>query len=99
MGQHIAPVIVVLDEIPLGEADAITDGLSSDADVRNGEVTGLAEVSFDAVLSKDGFIESCRAECVGPVSLKSALHGVAGSGELWNGVRSAVVQKVRKKLP
>ena len=41
MGQNIAPVIVMLDKIALGKADAISDVLTAHTDSRNGEIPGL----------------------------------------------------------
>ena len=41
MGQNIAPVIVMLDKIALGKADAISDVLTAYTDSRNGEIPGF----------------------------------------------------------
>src|SRR5208283_997714 len=90
VGQNVAPVIVVLDEITLSEADTVSDALSGDRDSRNGEVASLAQFSLDAVLGKNHFVQSVRIEIVGPVKLQGALPIVVGGGELGNDVRGWV---------
>ena len=100
MSQNVAPVIVVLDEIALGEADAVANALSGDADSRNGEVAGLAEFSLDAILGKNHFVQSVRTEIVRPVHLQGALPVVVRGGELRNDIGAAGLDcRVRKKLP
>src|SRR5215471_332615 len=86
MGQNVAPVIVVLDEITLREANAVGNALSGDGDTRNGEVASLAEFTLDAVLGKNRFVQSVRTEIVSPVDLYGALPIVVGGRELRNDI-------------
>src|SRR5450755_567731 len=99
MGKHIAPVIVVLDEISLREADAISDVLSGNGDSGNGEVAGLAQEPLDAILREDRFIERGRTKVVGPVHLKSALGRMVRGRKLRNYVGAPVVQERSKETP
>src|SRR5882757_462400 len=91
VGENVAPVVIVLDEITLRETNAISHALSSDADARDTEVTGLALKSLDAILRKDGFIQSRWTEVVRPVHLKGALNGVLGARKLWDNVRRVLM--------
>ena len=68
VGQDVAPVIVVLDEITLGKPNAVTGGLVH-SDSRNREVPGFTEESLNAVLCEGYFIERCGAERVFPIHL------------------------------
>ena len=86
MAKNIAPVIVVLNEIALGEADAVAHALSGNAHAWNGEVTRFPEKALDAILGKDGFVQGCRTEVMGPVQLKSALNSVLCRRELRDNV-------------
>ena len=57
MRQYVAPVIIVLDEIALGEAHAIPNTLPGDGNPRDGEIAGLPQFPLNAILSKDEFIQ------------------------------------------
>src|SRR5205085_10427549 len=73
-----APVIVMLDEITLGKSLAIETSKAVQVrepgytDRGNREVTGLVLHSLNAILGKDGFVQSCGTERVHVVDLKGA---------------------------
>src|SRR6516165_8991233 len=84
MGEHVTPVVIVLDEIALRETQAISDTLAGYADSGNGEIAGLIELPFNAVLRKDGLVERIRTKRMRPVHLQGALPVIVGGGELRN---------------
>ena len=79
VGKHISPVIVVLNKIALSKpltvepSEAVKVRQARDADRWYCEVTGLVLYPFDAILSKDSFVERGRTERVGVINLKSSL--------------------------
>src|SRR5262249_31670513 len=62
------------------------------SDGRNGEISGLADEAFYAVLGKDSFIQGRRAERVRPIYLKRIFDVVVGRRELRNYVWPSIVK-------
>src|ERR1700722_8686176 len=97
MSQDIAPVIVVLNEIALGEPYTVSDALPGNTNSRNGEVAGLAKFALDAILRKDCFIQRRRTEIMRPIHLQGTLPVVIRGGELWDDIRRGIGLKGTKE--
>src|SRR5215472_6764050 len=97
--QHVAPVIVVLDEIALREPDAVPDILPGDSDSGNRKVAGFADFSFNSILGKNNFVQGRWTEGVRPVHLKGSLPVVVPGRELRNHIGAAVIQQGAEKAP
>src|SRR5450631_283936 len=69
LGQHVAPVIAVLDVVTLRKSDSPSHPELADTHDRYGKVAGLVEVSFDSVVTKAGFVQHRRRERMGLVYL------------------------------
>ena len=59
VGQHVTPVIVVLDEVACGKARSEAIPNAGDIDHRNREKSGRAQYAFHAHGGKGGFIQAC----------------------------------------
>ena len=92
MGQNVTPVVVVLDEIALGKANPVPDGLSANADIRNREVPSFSQEALDTVPGKDYFIQRRGIKGVSPVHLEGAFHRVIRGRELRNNRRTAIME-------
>src|SRR5689334_15818552 len=92
MGQYIAPVIVVLNEVALGKSHSVAHRLPGYGNRGNGEIAGLTLKAFDPILRKDGFVEGVGAEDVLVVDLQCLLGIVIGGRELRYHSRPAVVE-------
>src|ERR1700722_7074425 len=90
LGQHIAPVIVVLDEIALRKSNAVADVLAGDVNCGDVKVAGFVVNTLDAAVSNGDFVQHGRAESVCPAALYGALPGVVGASECGDGCWSAV---------
>src|ERR1700722_547193 len=90
MSQDIAPVIVVLNEIALGEPYTVSDALPGNTNSRNGEVASLAKFALDAILRKNCFVQCRRTEIMRPIHLQGTLPVVIRGGELRNNIRRRV---------
>src|SRR6266436_2462724 len=97
MRQNIAPVIVVLNEIALGEPYTVSDALPGNADSGNGKITGLAKFALDAILRKDCFIQRRRTEIMRPIHLQRTLPVVICGRELWDDIRRGIGLKGTKE--
>src|SRR5215471_5860087 len=97
--QHVAPVIVVLDEITLREPDAVPDVLPCDSDSGNREVAGFADFSFNSILGKNNFVQRRWTEGVCPVHLEGSLPIVVPGRELRNHIGATVVEQGAEKAP
>lgn len=95
MREHVAPVVVVLDEIALCKAQAIEPaetvevGYPRGANLRNGEVAGLLLNALDAVLGENSLIQRGGAESVCIVHLEGTFCSVADRRKLRNRRRTA----------
>src|SRR5664279_173635 len=69
LGEHVAPVIAVLDVVALRKSDSPSHPELADTHDRYGKVAGLVEVSFDSVVTKAGFVQHRRREGVSFVYL------------------------------
>src|SRR5580700_1329062 len=97
MRQNIAPVVVMLNEIPLREAYTVSNVLPGNADSRDGKVAGLAKFALDAILRKDCFIQRRRTEIMRPIHLQGTLPVVIRGGELWDDIRRGIGLKGTKE--
>ena len=87
VGQNVAPVIVVLDEIALRKALPIKSAEPSRLKARNshrwdGEIASLMLDPFDTVLGEDSFVQCRGTECVRVVHLESTFPVLVGGGKL-----------------
>src|ERR1700745_389847 len=86
-------MIVVLDEVALGETHAVADGLTGDGDRGNGEIPCFPDKALDAIERKNTFVQCGGVKRVRPVHLIRVLDVVVGGGKLRDDVRATVMQR------
>ena len=99
VGEHIAPVIVVLNKSALRKTDSIAIRLPDHRDRRHAEIAGLVVVALNPVGGEDRFVQPGGRKRVRPVALKGAFPIRIFGQKLRNGIAGSGVENCRKKLP
>lgn len=97
--QHVAPVVIVLNEIPVGKAVAIARADARDVDDRHVEEAGRRVDSLNSIGVEGRLIECVRAEGVRLVSLNRPLIVVGRLIERRVRIGELVVSVVLNTVP
>src|ERR1700677_2439896 len=92
MSEDVSPVVVVLDEVALGEARSETIADAGDIDQRDGEESGYAVYALHAHAGKGGFIQRAGAESVRLIHLNGPLVELVGEAKGGAHVGTVVAQ-------
>src|ERR1700722_11316533 len=92
MSEDVSPVIVVLDEVALGEARSETVANAGDVDQRDGEESGYAVYTLHAHAGEGGFIQRAGTESVRFIHLDGPLVELIGDAKGGAHVGSVVAQ-------